>query len=123
MTSHIIFVNIYSQTKNAERVVVWPFDAKNPEHLFVLHVAKGVAGVYGKEIYVDTSYFQLHKLNKGLNKDCRFKKLKGMPLEYCVDPISLLFDLKKYAFQHYNLSDDFNFGEIYHAFYAKKGKQ
>lgn len=113
--------NIITLSKNSDVVAIAPFDPKNREHMFVLHIAKAAAAVAGKEVGLDVNRFQLWNLNRGLNKDNRYTKLNGRDYTYAINPTMLLKDMRDWA-SELMTSKNFDFGRIYDAFYAQKGK-
>ena len=114
----VAHVNIFTLTKDCDCIPIAPFDPNNPEHLFVLHIAKGVAGVVGKEVCVDANWFQLRKLNRGLREEYRYKKVNGRDIVYAVNPDLLLNYMRDYARQE--CGESFSFREIYEEFFAPK---
>ena len=114
----ITFVNIYTLTKNCPGIVISPFDAQNKEHLYLLNVAKGVAGVYGKTVFLDTSAFQLWRLNRKIkDKDCRMKKASELDKAYAINPNEILDFMRGFATDA--CGTEFTFGDIYESFYTK----
>lgn len=115
-----MFVNLYTRSKNEETIDLANFNPKNQEHLFVLGVARGLAGAYGKKVRVDVSRWQLWKLNFGLDKDCRtlrFNSKEGI----VIDTQGILDFMRKQAVD--STGDNLIFCAIYNEFYAKKGKK
>ena len=115
------FVNLFSFSKESEVIAFSPFDPKNEDHLFFLGVAKGLAGSLGKKVAVDVSKFQLWKLNRGIDKECRIIKLDMHPETITIDPNWLIKFMSPNAKKV--LGEQFTFGEIYRQYYAKKGKK
>ena len=115
------YVNIFSESKNSEVIAISPFNPRNEEHLFVLNVAKGVGGVVGKSVAIDTNWFQLWRLNRGLDKECRYIKFKKEYVPHAIDPNRLTSFMRKWASELCEV-EEFDFGKIYNAFYKKKGK-
>lgn len=113
------YVNIFTLTKKADVIAIAPFNPRNKEHLFVLGVAKGVSGVTQKPVAVDTSKFQLWRLNRGLAKECHYEKMTDKDLTYAVDPDQLLSFMREWASELME-EENFDFGQIYQAFYAKQ---
>lgn len=113
------YVNIFTLTKEADVIAIAPFDPRNKEHLFVLGVAKGVSGVTQKPVAIDTNRFQLWRINRGLAKECRYEKTTDKDLIHAVDPNSLLSFMREWASELME-EENFNFGQIYQAFYAKQ---
>lgn len=117
------YVNIFHLSKQSNIIAIAPFDPKNKEHLFVLSVAKAVASVNSKVVGVDVSRFQLWKLNRGLDKDCRYQKLNGRDYTYAINPKMLLDYMREGASEIVG-EENFDFGKIYDSFYKKqKGKR
>lgn len=116
------FVNIFSLNKESDTIAFSPFDPKNEDHLFFLGVAKGLAGSLGKKVSVDTNKFQLWKLNRGIDKDCRINKFDKEQHTNPIDPNWLVGFMSPNA--KAVLGENFTFGQIYRQYYnRKKGKQ
>ena len=115
------YVNIFSESKNSNVIAISPFNPHNKEHLFVLNVAKGVSGVVGKNVAVDTNWFQLWKLNRGLSKECRYIKFHKQD-GAAIDPDKLTNFMRKWASELCEV-EEFDFGKIYNTFYRKKGNK
>jgi hypothetical protein len=118
----IAYINVHTLSKDKDAVVISPFNPRNKEHLFVLNIAKGVAGVNHKEIIVDTDRFHLWMLNRGLDKDCRYKKMTDNQSTMAIDPDGVLGYMRHWA-GSFTGEARFDFGQIYDEFYAKKGKK
>ena len=118
----VAYVNIFTLSKNSDIVAIKPFDPKNKEHLFVLNVAKGVGSVMQKSVAIDASKFTIWRLNRGLTKKSRYEKLTIKEGEF-INPDELLDFMRDWA-KEFVSEENFNFGQIYDAFYAKqKGKK
>ena len=115
----VAFVNVFSLSKCTDRIVISPFNYKNKEHLFLVNVAKGVGAVNGKAVALDTSRFRIWQMNKGLAQQCKYEKATKDELKNAINPIILLDFMRKWASETLGV-EDFNFGEIYDAFYNKK---
>ena len=114
-------INLFVNSKNNENIVIAPFNFKNEEHHFLLGVAKGLSGVVSKKVYVDVNLFRLWKINRGLDKDCRFKRARKQHKKEAINPDEVLKFLREHA--DLSIDDSFSFGEIYRAYYKrKKGK-
>ena len=117
------YANIFSMTRRADVIAISPFNPRNKEHLFILGVAKGVSGVTQKPVAIDTSKFQLWRLNHKLAKDCYYEKMAKEDSTYAVDPDHLLNFMRSWASELME-EENFDFGQIYHEFYElKKGKR
>jgi hypothetical protein len=116
------YVNIFTLSKNSEVIAIAPFNPKNKEHLFVLNVAKGVGGVAQKTVAIDASKFCIWKLNRGLDQECRYEKLKACGCACAIDPNVLLDFMRQWASELMG-EENFDFGKIYDEFYSKKGKR
>lgn len=114
-------VNLFTLSKNSDTIAFRGFNPKNEEHLFVLGVAKGLAGSIGKKVALDVNKFQLWKLNRGIDKDCRLISVDGKEAIYSIDPEELLAFMRAGAVNA--CGKDFTFADIYNAYYnRKKGK-
>jgi hypothetical protein len=112
------FVNLFTLSKDSETITFCNFNPKNEEHLFVLGVARGLAGSFGKKVALDISKFQLWKLNRGIDKDCR---LVRATTKVGINPNELLEFMRPKAMEA--CGKDFTFAEIYNKYYnRKKGK-
>lgn len=115
------FVNLFTLSKNSDTIALCCFNPKNEEHLFVLGVAKGLAGTNGKKVVLDVSRFQLWKLNRGIDKDCRLGRMSEKETDCGINPDELLDFMRPKAIEA--CGEDFTFADIYKQFYArKKGK-
>ena len=115
-------VNLFTLSKESDSIALRNFDPKNKEHMFLLGVAKGLAGAIGKKLCLDVNKFQLWKLNRGIDKDCRIIRIDGKEAIYSIDPNMLLDFMREKAVA---ASNDKNiFVNIYEQYYArKKGKR
>ena len=111
------FVNVFTLSKNEEVIALRNFNPKNEEHLFVLGVAKGLAGASSKKVALDVSKFQLWKLNRGIDKDCRMIKINKNYEGNYIDPNELLDFMREKAVSSSN--DEQIFTNIYKAFYER----
>lgn len=115
------FVNLFTLSKDSDTIAFRRFNPKNEEHLFILGVAKGLAGSLGKKVALDVNKFQLWKLNRGIDKDCRLILVDGKEAIYSIDPEELLAFMRPKAVEA--CGEDFTFADIYNAYYnRKKGK-
>ena len=116
-----VFVNLFTLSKDSDTIAFRGFNPKNKEHLFVLGVAKGLAGSLGKKVALDVNKFQLWKLNRGIDKDCRLISVDGKEAIYSIDPEELLAFMRSGAVNA--CGKDFTFADIYNEYYnRKKGK-
>lgn len=113
------YVNLFTLFKYSDDIVFRCFEPKNEEHLFVLGVAKGLAGATNRKVYLDVSRFQLWKLNRGLDKDCRLFRLKSYNCIH-VDPDEILNFMRDKAVEA--CGPYFTFADIYREFYERKKK-
>lgn len=120
----VAFVNLYTLSKDEEVIALSPFNHKDIEHLFLLNVAKGLGGVTQKSVAIDASPLVIRKLNRGLTSECRYERLKHDSPAKRINPDAVLEFMRKWAAELMNEDeDDFDYGRIYYAFYAKqKGK-
>lgn len=111
------FVNLFTLSKDSDTIAFNNFNPKDEEHLFVLGVAKGLAGATQKKVALDVNRFQLWKLNRGLDKDCRMIKMNKNYEGNYIDPNELLDFMREKAVESSN--DDEVFAHIYKAFYER----
>lgn len=112
------FVNLFTLSKDSDTIAFRGFNPKNKEHLFVLGVAKGLAGSLGKKVALDVSKFQLWKLNRGIDKDCRLILVDGKEAIYSIDPEELLAFMRPKAVEA--CGENFTFADIYNQYYNRK---
>lgn len=111
-------VNLFTLSKNSDTIAIYHFDPKNEEHLFLLGVAKSLAGVKDKKVCLDVSKFQLWKLNRGIDKDCRIIRMNCKEMIFGIDPNQLLNFMRPEAEKL--LGKEFSFGDIYRRYYKRK---
>ncbi len=115
------FVNLFTLSKDSETIDFRFFDPTDEEHLFLLGVAKGLAGSLGKKVALDVSKFQLWKLNRGIDKDCRIIQLDKTHTASTIHPDMVLDFMRPKAVEA--CGEDFTFADIYNQYYnRKKGK-
>lgn len=115
------FVNLFTLSKDSETIAFRFFDPKDEEHLFLLGVAKGLAGSLGKKVSLDVNKFQLWKLNRGIDKDCRMIPLNKTEEDGAIHPDMVLDFMRAKAVEA--CGEDFTFADIYNQYYnRKKGK-
>lgn len=112
------FANVYIKAKDQDSITISPCNYKDFAHLFILYSAKGVGGVLSKPVYVDMSRFQLWRINRKLDKDCRFLRAKQIDKD-AINPDEILSFMHDYAMEL--CGPDFDFGDIYKKFYTQKG--
>ena len=115
----IALVNVYSLTKDTDRIAISPFNPKNKEHLFLMNIAKGASAIIGKSVALDTNRFRLWQLNRGISSECRYEKIKRKERENAINPIVLLDFMRRGIEDDFQVKE-FDFGKIYDAFYSKK---
>jgi hypothetical protein len=112
------FVNLFTLSKESETIEFRFFDPTNEEHLFLLGVAKGLAGSLGKKVALDVNKFQLWKLNRGLDKDCRIIQLDKTHAASAIHPDMVLDFMRPKAVEA--CGEDFTFADIYNQYYNRK---
>ena len=114
---NIVMVNLYTLSKNSERIVLSGIDRKNRDHLFVLRVALMAKDIYNFPLSLKIGFLDSLILNWKMRKLSRriprSKEISGaihVPelLEFMYIPI------RQY------LGERFEFGNIYSAFYGKE---
>lgn len=111
-------VNLFTLSKDSDTIAFRGFNPKNEEHLFVLGVARGLAGSLGKKVALDVNKFQLWKLNRGIDKDCRLISVDRKEAIYSIDPEELLTFMRPGAVKA--CGEDFTFADIYNEYYNRK---
>ena len=84
--------NIITLSKHCDVVAIAPFNPKNREHMFVLHVAKAAAAVSGKEVGLDVNIVPKFRVST------HFSLKKGTINEavyYCAEAKSTTTTLQK----------------------------
>ena len=114
----VAYVNLFTLTKEKDEIVFMPFNSKDKNHLFLLGVAKGLAGVQGKTIKVDVGPIALWRLNRNIDKDCRIKRVGKEQVTNIINPDSVLEFMLPYA-QSF-CGEKFQFKDIYDEFYSRK---
>jgi hypothetical protein len=112
-----MFVNLYTRSKDWETIDLASFDPKNEEHLFVLGVARGLGGAFSKKVRIDVSRWQLWKLNRGIDKDCRIERFNNQE-GVAIDVPSILDFMREQAVKATNNIAVFR--SIDHEFYERK---
>ena len=115
----IALINVYSLSKNTDRIAISPFDPKNKEHLFLMNVAKVASAIAGKSVALDTNRFRLRQLNRGISLECQYEKVKRKERDKAINPIVLLDFMRRGIEEAFEVKE-FDFGKIYDAFYSKK---
>lgn len=108
-------------SRENESIIISPFNPKKEDHLFLLGVARGLGGVVGKKIYVNANWFQVWKLNRGIDKDCRVRRIKTKRNDNIINPNEVLALV--YPEAKKTLGQDFELKEIYQAYYKRKGRK
>ena len=120
------FHNIFTTTKSWKTIPIKNLNLKNPEHLFVLHVALALGGAIEKQVAINASKFTIWRLNKKLHikdKGARIIQVTNEnDEETVINPVMLLDFMRPTAEKM--CGKKFSFGDIYHEFYElKKGKK
>ena len=115
-------VNIYTLSKNCDTIPFWRVDIKNPEHLYVLNVAIGLAGASNKKVTVCGTRLEIWKLNRilGLKKEWRIQQMNVRDTMYAIQPQRLNDDIRSEAKKL--CGPLFTFCDIYREFYERKKK-
>lgn len=100
------------QMINANSINLSPFNAQNKEHLFIMFVAKGWGGILGKPVYLDTTRWQLWKINRKIAKENRYLKFQGKST--IINPNQILEHIRPAAEK-----EGITISEIYDEFYKE----
>ena len=114
---NIIMVNLYTLSKNSEKIVLSGIDRKNKDHLLVLRVALMAKDIYNFPLSLRIGFWdslilnwKMRKLSRRIPRSKETGGAINVPelLEFMYIPI------RQY------LGEYFEFGNIYSAFYGKE---
>jgi hypothetical protein len=111
-------VKLITRTKgiNDKVIPLKNFDRKDPEHLFMLSIAKAVSSVLSVPVSVDASEWHRRILNSKIKlKEAHLIKYQKEYDEYAADVNEVLDSIRDWAEEL--CGDTFLFGDIYHEFY------
>ena len=111
-------VKLITRTKgiNDKVIPLKNFDRKDPEHLFMLSIAKAVSSVLSVPVAVDTSEWHRRILNSKIKlKEAHLIKYQKEYDECAADVNEVLDSIRDWAEEL--CGDTFLFGDIYHEFY------
>lgn len=110
-------INIYTLTKDHTNIDLINFNWNNDEHKFIFAVIVATQNTLGdKPIYVDAPWYVRNYLNKKYKKTVGAIKKVSRKNEYGVNVQELLDFMRGGAKEI--VGPNFNFGDIYHAYYA-----
>lgn len=93
------------------------FDFRDANHLFVLAVARGLGGIKGCQVAVDTNPIRLWWENRKIKVEgSKLLKYKKEYNEHAIDVEGLLSELYEWATELCGYG--FDFSDIYYEFYA-----
>ena len=112
----IAMYHLYVRSRQHDNICLLGFDCTNKEHLFLYHVALGLAGTMQSRVVCQTSFWDARKFNKNI-KDKNFKmtRAKRRDRAHGVKTKQLLEELRDAAKE--KLVDEFTFADIYECFY------
>ena len=115
----ITMLNIYSLSKQDKTIKLCRFDKKNKEHLYILRIAYLARDIYGFEIEVEGSWWDIFCLN--LKNHRGFKRVKRYKIknEDNVINVLMLLDFMRPEGKT-RLGKDFSFADIYEEYYERK---
>ena len=107
--------NLTASAQPNKKIQLLGFTRKNMEHLFVLRVALMARDIFGVPVEIDASWRDIIYINWKIRKN--FGKIKriarmnqdGTPIDTVLNYI--------HDYTKENLDANFNFGNIYHAYY------
>lgn len=114
---NIIMVNLYTLSKNNERIVLSNLDRKNRDHLLILRVALMAKDIYNFPLSLRIGFWdslilnwRMRKLSRRIPREKEPGGAISIPelLEFMYPPV------KEYLGEH------FEFSHIYNAFYRKE---
>jgi hypothetical protein len=117
----VTMVKAYTKTNEiaTEAIPIKNFDWKNPEHLYVLAIARALSGVVGVQVAIDTPWYRRWWYNRKI----KVEGSKLLPYKddydlHAIDPDELLDDIRDWATEFSENSVEFDFSDIYYEFYA-----
>lgn len=114
---NIIMVNLYSFSKDKEKIILSEIDRKNKDHLLILRVALMAKDIYNFPLYLNTGRWNSFVLNWRMRKLSRriprINEAVG-----CISIPAMLEFMYPPIRQH--MGENFEFGNIYNAFYRKE---
>jgi hypothetical protein len=110
----LTMLNLYTLSKDREKIRLINFNRKNPEHLYLLRVALMARDVYNKPVEVAGSWWDIFCLNWKIRKG--FEKIKrdewGV---FGIDTQEVLDFMRQDGINR--LGESFTFADIYHQYY------
>ena len=112
-------INIYSLSKDKQKIVLDNFNPKNKEHLYFFHVALMARNMFSFPIEVNLgaidTWFLNWKIRKFYDKINRNQNEKGINVEQILSFMRSALD---------EIDEDFSYSEIYEEYYSnRKGKK
>jgi hypothetical protein len=106
--------NIFVLSRGVQRIRLLKFDRKNQEHLFVLRIALFARDVYGFDIEVESSWWDVFCLNWKLHKS--FDKIVRAKTSYTGIGTDELLDFMRPELEN-ELGAGAKFDQIYNTYY------
>ena len=116
-----VLENLYSFSSKEEVIRLYRFDRKNLEHMCILRIALIARDLFDFPVEVEASWWDVVCLNWQLRKD--FYKVKRYKLKMTEDDpkgVNVLMLIDKFHDIIKNLFGDFDFVDIYKAYYERK---
>lgn len=114
---NIIMVNLYSFSKDKEKIILSEIDRKNKDHLLILRVALMAKDIYNFPLYLNTGRWNSFVLNWRMRKLSR-RIPRTNETVGCIS-IPAMLEFMYFPIRQY-LGEHFEFGNIYNAFYGKE---
>ena len=115
-------LNVLSMSKPQENngvIAIKNFNIRNPEHKFILSIARAVSSIAEARVAVQMSPIRRWWMNRKLPEECRLLPYKEEYNEYAINPDFLLNYMRLWAAETCGEKvEDFDFGDIYYEFYA-----
>ena len=109
-------MGLYSRAKDSDAIAFEGFDAENKEHMFLFHIAMNFPSTLGeKDIAVDAGWFVRRRLTKLARRKVLFTSRANTSVINVEEYLNLLRPQAEELFP----GEDFNFGDIYEAYYAE----
>ena len=111
----ITITNLANLATPEGKIKLLSFDRKNIEHIYMLRIALWARDLFGIPVEIDASWRDVLYINWKIRKN--FRKIKGMAWGDCLGiPTDIVLNYMRESAKE-NLGVNFNFGDIYYAYY------
>lgn len=110
----ILMVNIYTLSKESDKIILTNLNRKDKEHLLVLRAALMAKDIYNRPLYLNTNLWNWFVLNWRMRKLTR--RVPRTDETNNVIEVPKILEFMRQPLIEY-LGEDFNFTKVYDAFY------